>query len=269
VSLLQTFATQSVLAIRNARLYRELEEKSRQLEVASRHKSEFLANMSHELRTPLNAILGFNEMILGQIYGDVPATMRKPLTDIQNSGKHLLQLINNVLDLSKIEAGRMELAPADYSVQDLVERVRASLHPLAAEKGLEFTASVPEDIPLADGDAGRLTQCLTNLAGNALKFTREGRGVAISVGLLGDRLVYRVADTGIGIPQDKIDSLFTEFRQGDATIASEFGGTGLGLSITKKFVEMRRGRIWLESELGKGSTFLFSIPLRLDGGKTA
>jgi signal transduction histidine kinase len=268
IELLQTFATQSALAIQNARLFREIGDKSRQLEAASRHKSEFLANMSHELRTPLNAILGFNEMILGEVYGSVTPDLREPLTDIQNSGKHLLRLINNVLDLSKIEAGRMELAPTDYAVQDIVERVRASLYPLAAEKGLELVASVPEDIPLAYGDAGRITQCLTNLAGNALKFTRQGR-VEISVDLRDDRLVYRVTDTGIGIAQDKLESLFTEFRQGDATVASEFGGTGLGLSISKKFVEMHGGRIWVDSEPGKGSVFSFEIPLRLAGGHTA
>ena len=162
----------------------------------------------------------------------------------------------------------MELSLADYSVQDLVERVRASLSPLAADKGLEFVATVPGDVPLAHGDAGRITQCLTNLAGNAWMFTRQGR-VAISVEHRGEHLLYRVADTGIGIAKDQIDSLFTEFRQGDATIASEFGGTGLGLSITKKFVEMHRGRIWLESELGKGSTFFLSVPLRVAGGKAA
>jgi signal transduction histidine kinase len=268
IDVLKTFATQSALAIQNARLFQEIADKSRQLEEASRHKSEFLANMSHELRTPLNAILGFNEMILGEIYGELSPDLREPLTDIQNSGKHLLRLINNVLDLSKIEAGRMELAPTDYAVQDLVERVRASLHPLALEKGLGFAASVPEDIPLAYGDAGRITQCLTNLAGNALKFTRQGR-VEISVELQGDRLVYRVRDTGIGIAKDKLDSLFTEFRQGDVTVASEFGGTGLGLSISKKFVEMHGGRIWVDSEPGKGSVFSFEIPLRLAGGRTA
>ena len=144
IDVLKTFATQSALAIQNARLFREIADKSQQLEAASRHKSEFLANMSHELRTPLNAILGFNEMILGEIYGELSPELREPLTDIQNSGRHLLRLINNVLDLSKIEAGRMELTLTDYAIQDVVERVRASLHPLAAEKGLEFAASVPE-----------------------------------------------------------------------------------------------------------------------------
>jgi GAF domain-containing protein len=268
VELLQTFATQSALAIQNARLFREIAEKSRQLEVASRHKSDFLASMSHELRTPLNAILGFNEMILGNIYGEVPPEMKDPLTDIQASGRHLLRLINNVLDLAKIEAGRMELALADYSVHDTVEGVRSTLRPLAAEKGLEFVTAVPEDLPSAYGDPGRITQCLMNLAGNALKFTKTGR-VEISVALQDRSLLYRVADTGMGIPSDKIDTLFSEFRQTDATIASEYGGTGLGLSISKKFVELHGGRIWVESELGKGSAFLFTIPLRAREGARA
>ncbi len=268
VELLKTFATQSALAIQNARLFREIAEKGRQLEAASRHKSDFLASMSHELRTPLNAILGFNEMILGEIYGEVPASMKEPLADIQTSGKHLLRLINNVLDLAKIEAGRMELALADYSVQDTVESVRATLRPLAADKGLEFVATVPADLPLAYGDSGRVTQCLMNLAGNSLKFTKAGK-VEISVEARGDLLVYKVADTGIGIPPDKLDTVFAEFKQTDATIASEYGGTGLGLSISRKFIEMHGGRIWVESELGRGSTFIFEIPLRVSTGAPA
>jgi len=264
IELLRTFATQSALAIQNARLFREIAEKGRQLEVASRHKSDFLASMSHELRTPLNAILGFNEMILAGIYGEAPPDMQEPLADIQSSGKHLLRLINNVLDLAKIEAGRMELALADYAVQDMVESVRSTLRPLAADKGLEFLASVPADIPLAYGDSGRLTQCLMNLAGNSLKFTKAGR-VEILVEHKDGVLTYCVADTGIGIPPEKIDSLFTEFKQTDATIASEYGGTGLGLSISRKFVEMHGGRIWVESEPGKGSRFIFELPLRAQG----
>ncbi len=262
IALLKTFADQAVIAIQNARLFTEIQEKSRQLEEASQHKSQFLASMSHELRTPLNAILGFNEMIIGQVYGEVPQDMQEPLKDIQTSGKHLLRLINNVLDLAKIEAGRMELALADYSVQDMVESVRSTLRPLAAEKGLEFLASVPADLPVAHGDGGRLTQCLMNLAGNSLKFTKAGK-VEIGVAQENGRIRFHVADTGIGIPPDKIASLFTEFKQTDATIASEYGGTGLGLSITKKFVEMHGGRIWVESEAGKGSRFLFEVPLRV------
>jgi signal transduction histidine kinase len=249
------------LAIQNARLFREIAEKGRQLEVASQHKSQFLASMSHELRTPLNAILGFNEMILDEIYGPVTPEVRSPLEEMQASGKHLLRLINNVLDLAKIEAGRMELALADYSVQDTVESVRSTLRSIAAEKGLELLTVVPADIPLAYGDPGRMSQCLLNLAGNALKFTKAGT-VEIEAKLEGEQLVYRVADTGIGIPADKIGSLFTEFKQTDAMIASEYGGTGLGLSITRKFIEMHGGRIWIESELGKGSAFIFEVPLR-------
>jgi signal transduction histidine kinase len=268
ISMLKTFATQSSLAIHNARLFREIEAKGKQLEVASQHKSNFLASMSHELRTPLNAILGFNEMLLDQVYGEVPGDMQPPLAQIQTSGKHLLRLINNVLDLAKIEAGRMELSLQDYSVHDTVESVRSTLRPLAADKGLEFLASVPADLPLAYGDPGRITQCLMNLAGNALKFTKSGT-VRIQVEARGDRLIYTVADTGIGIPPDKIDSLFTEFKQTDATIASEYGGTGLGLAISKKFVEMHGGRIWVDSELGKGSAFIFEIPLRVSDGVQA
>jgi len=261
VKLLETFATQSAIAIQNARLFREIEEKGRQLEEASQHKSQFLASMSHELRTPLNAILGFNEMMLDGLCGEVPEGFKDPLQEMQTSGKHLLRLINNVLDLAKIEAGRMELALADYAVSDMVEGVRSTLRPLTEAKGLEFRVEVPTDLPLAHGDAGRLTQCLMNLAGNALKFTKEGH-VAIAVEPRGENLVFRVTDTGIGIAPEKIDNLFTEFKQTDATIASEYGGTGLGLAITRQFIEMHGGRVWVESEPSKGSTFIFEIPLQ-------
>ena len=239
-----------------------------QLERASKAKSDFLASMSHELRTPLNAILGFNELILGEIYGPVAEELKVPLTDIQSSGKHLLRLINNVLDLSKIEAGRMELALDDYAVHDLVASVLSGLRPLASQKGLELTSAVPDDIPLAHGDAGRITQCLMNLVGNALKFTRQGR-IEVAVDCRDDVLQYRVMDTGTGIPSDRLETVFAEFRQADATIAGQFGGTGLGLSITKKFVEMHGGRIGVESELEKGSTFWFTVPLRLETAETA
>ena len=156
----------------------------------------------------------------------------------------------------------MELALADYSVQDAVSTVHSTLKALAADKGLGFFATVPADLPLAYGDSGRISQCLLNLAGNSLKFTKSGK-VEISVAQQDGRLRYSVADTGIGIPAEKIGSLFTEFKQTDATIASEYGGTGLGLSITKKFIEMHGGRIWVESEPGKGSAFRFQIPLRV------
>jgi signal transduction histidine kinase len=246
----------------------QLQTLNEELERASKAKSDFLASMSHELRTPLNAILGYTELILDEIYGEVPAKIRDVQERVQQSGRHLLGLINDVLDLSKIEAGRMELSPAEYSVRDIVDIVSSSLRSLAAEKGLEFVAGAQVDIPVAFGDAKRLTQCLMNLAGNALKFTMRGR-VEVWVERQGETLVHRVSDTGVGIPQDQLEGIFAEFRQADSTITHEFGGTGLGLSITKKFVEMHGGRIWVESEVGKGSTFFFSIPLRLEKGKLA
>jgi signal transduction histidine kinase len=245
------------------RASQELQRLNERLQQASKAKSNFLANMSHELRTPMNAILGFVEMMLDEIYGEVPAQLREPLTDVQTNGKHLLRLINDVLDLSKIEAGRMELVLAEYSVQDVVETIRTSLQSLALEKGLEFVAAVDDDIPVAFGDGKRITQCLMNLVGNALKFSKHGR-VALAVEQQGRNLLYRVSDTGIGIPKDELENIFGEFQQVDTAITREFSGTGLGLNITKKFVEMHGGRIWVESELGVGSTFFFTVPLRVE-----
>jgi signal transduction histidine kinase len=216
----------------------------------------------------MNAILGFNEMILDDLYGDVPEHLREPLTDIQVNGKHLLKLINDVLDLSKIEAGRMELALTEYSVQDIVDTVGSSLQSLAAEKGIEFVVRAQPGIPLAVGDSMRITQCLLNLAANALKFTKEGR-VEVGVEQDGEMLHYRVSDTGIGIPKDRLELIFAEFQQANATVTQEFGGTGLGLSITKKFVELHGGQIRAESELGKGSTISFDIPLRVEQGSAS
>jgi signal transduction histidine kinase len=235
------------------------------LQHASRAKSEFLANMSHELRTPLNAILGFTEMLRDGLYGTPPPELEEPLADIQTNGRHLLRLINDVLDLSKIEAGRMELAPTEYSVGEVLETVRVSLRSLAAEKGLTLTITADQSLPTAYGDAKRLAQCLMNLVGNAVKFTHAG-SVTVSVTLDGASLVFAVADTGIGIPKEQLEHVFDEFRQVDATITREYGGSGLGLSITRRFVELHGGRIWVESELGRGTTFWFSVPLRIDQG---
>ena len=243
----------------------ELQRLNDRLTEASKAKSEFLANMSHELRTPMNAILGFIEMLLDDLYGEVPENLREPLIDVQVNGKHLLNLINDVLDLSKIEAGRMELALSEYSVRDVIEGVCASLQSLAVEKGLKFSANAQAEIPLAYGDGKRVAQCLLNLAGNALKFTKQGQ-VEITVERMDGLLRYGVSDTGIGIPPHQLEQVFGEFRQVDAAITREYGGTGLGLSITKKFVELHGGRIWVESELGRGSQFFFEIPLRCEGG---
>ena len=250
------------------RAAQQLRRLNAELEQASRAKSDFLANMSHELRTPMNAILGFTEMITDGVYGDVPPEIREPVADINTCGKQLLRLINDVLDLSKIEAGRMELALDAYSVEDVVNTVKTSLRSLAAEKGLDFVTVVQPDLPPCHGDAKRITQCLVNLAGNALKFTREGR-VEIGAEIRDDALLFRVSDTGIGIPASQLGHIFEEFRQVDATITREFGGTGLGLSITKKFVELHGGRIWVESEDGKGSTFFISMPVTVERGAVA
>ena len=265
-------AHMNAMTQRLARLYDEHRQAAEQLrslndelERASRAKSDFLASMSHELRTPLNAVLGFTEMLLDDVYGELPPRLREPISDIRTCGTQLLRLINEVLDLAKIEAGRMDLSLAEYAVEDVVNTVKLSLRSLASEKGLDFTAATQPDIPLAVGDAKRITQCLMNLAGNALKFTTRGK-VEIWVERQGTQLLYRVSDTGIGIPQDQIGHIFEEFRQADPTITREFGGTGLGLSITKRFVELHGGRIWVESEAGKGSTFSFSIPLQVTRG---
>ena len=233
-----------------------------ELERASKAKSDFLASMSHELRTPMNAILGFTEMIRDGIYGDIPDDIREPVGDIHTCGKQLLGLINNVLDLSKIEAGRMDLALGDYVVDDVVSPVRQALHALAAAKGLDLAVTIPAETPLCFGDGKRLTQCVMNRAGNALKFTREGR-VEVRVEVQDDDLLFAVADTGIGIPAEQVGHIFEEFRQADVTVSREFGGTGLGLSITRKLVELHGGRIWVESVEGKGSTFFFRVPVRL------
>jgi signal transduction histidine kinase len=246
----------------------QLRELNAELEQASRAKSNFLASMSHELRTPMNAILGFTEMIHDGLYGEIPPEIQEPVSDIHTCGKQLLGLINNVLDLSKIEAGHMELALGEYVVEDIVSTVKGSLRSLAATKGLDFVTTVSPDLPLALGDGKRITQCLMNLAGNALKFTREGR-VELRVEREGEHLRFAVADTGIGIPADQIDGIFEEFRQADATVSRDFGGTGLGLSITRKLVELHGGRIWVESLPGKGSTFFFSIPVRVAKEVTA
>jgi GAF domain-containing protein len=261
VRLVQTFAAQSVLAIQNARLFRELEEKGRQLEVASRHKSQFLANMSHELRTPLNAILGYTELILDNIYGEVPARAREVMERIDKSGRHLLGLINDVLDLSKIEAGQLTLALAEYSLREVVQTVFTATEPLAAEKRLAFKVNVAADLPRGRGDERRIAQVLLNLVGNALKFTEAGE-VRVEAKVRDGAFLVSVTDTGPGIARADQQRIFEEFQQADATATRKKGGTGLGLSIARRIVELHGGRIWVDSAPGKGSTFAFTVPIR-------
>jgi signal transduction histidine kinase/HAMP domain-containing protein len=263
VDLIKTFAAQSVLAIQNARLFTEIDEKSRQLEIESKHKSQFLANMSHELRTPLNAIIGYTELIIDNIYGEPPDRMREVIERVQANGRHLLGLINDVLDLTKIEVGQLTLSLADYSINDVVDGVILALEPLAIEKGLAFKAELPAHLPAGQGDARRISQVLLNLVGNAIKFTDKGE-VAIKASAANGSFTVAVCDSGPGIRPADQTRIFDEFQQADGSITRSKGGTGLGLSIAKRIIEMHHGRIWVESALGKGSTFFFTLPIRVD-----
>jgi signal transduction histidine kinase len=263
IDLVATFTDQAVIAMENVRLFNEIQDKSRQLAEASKHKSQFLANMSHELRTPMNAILGYTELIMDNIYGEPNEKMRNVLTRVQSNGKHLLGLINDVLDLSKIEAGQLTLSLADYSVKDIVHSVFSSVESLAKNKKLELKVELPQKLPAAHGDERRLTQVLLNLVGNSIKFTDKGE-VAIKAEAANGSFTISVRDTGPGIAVEDQHKIFEEFQQADSSTTKEKGGTGLGLAISKRIVEMHGGRLWVDSSLGHGSTFSFSIPLNVE-----
>jgi len=260
IELVTTFADQAAIAIENVRLFDEIQDKGRQLEEASQHKSQFLANMSHELRTPLNAILGYAELIVDGAYGDPSEKMLGVLKRLEGQGKHLLGLINDVLDLSKIEAGQLVLELSDYCIQDIAQAVCSTLEPLATDKKLGFKVEVAPRLPPGHGDGRRLTQVLINLVGNAIKFTDAGE-VAIKAEAYNGSFHVSVRDTGPGISSADQARLFQEFQQGDSTITKKKGGTGLGLAISKRIIEMHGGRIWVESQPGQGSTFTFTLPV--------
>jgi len=261
VQLLQTFAIQSALAIQNARLFREIERKSRQLEVASQHKSEFLANMSHELRTPLNAVIGFSEVLVARMFGELNEKQEEYLKDIYASGQHLLSLINDILDLSKIEAGRMELEVTDFHLPTALDNAVILVRERAGRRGIALHIAVDERLAQVRADERKIRQVVLNLLSNAIKFTPEGGRIEIRTVPVDGSVEVSVSDTGVGIAPEDQEAIFEEFRQ-VGTSAKKVEGTGLGLALSRKFVELHGGRMWVKSQVGQGSTFTFTIPLR-------
>jgi len=261
VEVLKTFATQSALAIQNARLFREIEVKSRQLEAASQHKSEFLANMSHELRTPLNAIIGFSEVLNERMFGDLNEKQDEYLKDIHASGTHLLSLINDILDLSKIEAGRMELELTDFHLPSAIDSALTLVRERATRRGIVLQPAVDAGLGQLRADERKVRQVLLNLLSNAIKFTPEGGRIEVRAVRENGAVAVSVSDTGIGIAPEDQEAVFEEFRQVGSSAARQ-QGTGLGLTLCRKFVELHRGKIWVTSALGAGSTFTFRLPVR-------
>jgi GAF domain-containing protein len=260
IELLRTFATQSALAIQNARLFHEIEDKSQELEAASRHKSEFLANMSHELRTPLNAIIGFSEVLGERMFGELNEKQDEYLKDIYASGQHLLSLINDILDLSKIEAGRMELELAEFDLPSAIENALILVRERAGRRGIMLERTIDERLGVIRGDERKVKQVLLNLLSNALKFTPERGWIDVRARLVDGMAEISVADSGIGIAPEDQETVFEEFRQ-VGRAEQKIEGTGLGLALCRKFVELHGGRIWVKSEVGQGSTFTLTLPM--------
>src|SRR5262245_46619354 len=266
IALLQSFASQSAIAIQNARLFDEIAQKSRELEIASQHKSQFVANMSHELRTPLAAILGYAELMQEGFYEPQGPKSQDALTRIRSNGKHLLGLINTVLDIAKIESGQFNLNLGEYALENVVETVRSATEALAETKTLALKTDVAKSLPIGFGDEQRLTQVLLNLVGNAIKFTDAGE-VRISAAVANEHFTVSVMDTGPGIAEEHQLRIFEQFHQIDSSNTKAKGGTGLGLAIAKQIVEMHGGRIWVESTLGKGATFQMELPIHAENRK--
>ena len=260
VALLRTFAAQSAVAIQNARLFREIEEKGRQLEQASRHKSEFLANMSHELRTPLNAIIGFSEVLEERMFGELNEKQVEYVQDIHASGRHLLSLINDILDLSKIEAGQVELEPVQFDVGAALDNALTLVKDRSVRRGINLQVDIDDQLGTMIADQRKFKQILLNLLSNAIKFTDAGGQVSVNAKRDTESVAITVSDTGIGIALEDQEAIFDEFQQVRSAQGGVTEGTGLGLALTKKFVEMHGGEIWVKSKLSEGSTFGFSLP---------
>jgi signal transduction histidine kinase len=261
VELLQTFASHGAVAIANARLFQTIEEKSRQLEVASQHKSEFLANMSHELRTPLNAIIGFSEVLSERMFGELNEKQDEYLKDIHASGQHLLSLINDILDLSKIEAGRMELAVTDFDLPTTIDNALTLVRERAGRRGIGLHMAVDERLGQIRADERKIRQVLLNLLSNAIKFTPEGGRIDVRAIPTDGLVEVSVSDTGVGIAPEDQEAVFEEFRQ-VGTSEKKVEGTGLGLALSRKFIELHGGKLWVKSQVGEGSTFTFTLPVR-------
>jgi signal transduction histidine kinase len=267
VTLLETFAAQAVIAIENVRLFRELQasnqeiaDKSRQLEIASRHKSEFLANMSHELRTPLNAVIGFSEVLSEGMFGQLNEKQEEYARDIYSSGQHLLSLINDILDLSKIEAGRMELEVTDFHLPAALDNALTLVRERAGRRGIALGMTVDDRLGEIRADERKIRQVVLNLLSNAIKFTPEGGRIEVRAAPVDESVEVSVTDTGVGIAPEDQEAIFEEFKQ-VGTAAKKVEGTGLGLALSRKFIELHGGRIWVKSEVGVGSTFTFRIPV--------
>jgi signal transduction histidine kinase/DNA-binding response OmpR family regulator len=262
IELLQTFAAQSVLAIQNARLFAEIEDKGRQLQLASQNKSQFLSSMSHELRTPLNAIIGLTDMMATNVARFGTEKAQEPLRRVHNAGTHLLGLINQVLDLSKIEAGKLELAPESVALAPLIDEVIGTAQQLASQNQNRLVVEVEQNLGTVMVDPMRLRQILLNLLSNACKFTKQGEVTLRARRILdgGDTIELAVADTGIGMTPEQLGRLFQEFSQAEASTAKKYGGTGLGLAITRKLARMMGGEVTVTSEEGRGSVFTVSLP---------
>jgi signal transduction histidine kinase/ActR/RegA family two-component response regulator len=265
---METFASQSALAVFNARLFRELERKSAELQVASEHKSDFLASMSHELRTPLNAVIGFSEVLIERMFGDLNERQEEYLRDILNSGKHLLELLNEILDLSKVEAGRMELELSVFPVRGVIEHTIALVRERAARHGIALTLEIDPALDLIESDELRFKQVMLNLLSNAVKFTPDGGHIAVNATQTKRRLTVTVTDDGIGIPLEDQERIFDAFHQGRRGPSRE-EGTGLGLTLCRRIVTLMGGVMTLQSEVGVGSTFGFTVPVRAAGGSVA